>query len=151
MSTFKYMTIHTWNLTPWYMKYIIHENSIHGECLLQTSTVRPLETLPLMNPPVTNDTRVAEQIDDDDVPPLIIQYLCRHFLFHLLVLFPYNTEQQTTDTSPLTKLHSCRALLCLSRCALHGATCAGCSAKRSVLPLPLPSLVRTCYAIITVI
>ena len=34
MSIFKYMTIHTWGLKPWYMKYIIHENSIHGECLI---------------------------------------------------------------------------------------------------------------------
>ena len=28
------MTIHTWGLNPWYMKYIIHKNSTHGECLV---------------------------------------------------------------------------------------------------------------------
>ena len=28
------MTIHTWSLNPWFMKYIIHENLIHNECLV---------------------------------------------------------------------------------------------------------------------
>ena len=39
MSILKYMTIHTWRLNPWYMRYIPHENSIHGECLFSTGKI----------------------------------------------------------------------------------------------------------------
>ena len=39
MSISKYMTIHTWVLKHWHMKYIIHENLIHGECLPRTMSV----------------------------------------------------------------------------------------------------------------
>ena len=101
-------------------------------------------------------------IDDDDVPPHHIQYLCRHFVSFasslpssctplnstLHATTPFVQPQpaslrcllliaSTTATSPFTKLYSCRALLCLSFCALRAATFAdrAASAGRSSLPL----------------